>query len=100
MPMANWDSKDSSKTEIPEKRSGNHFLIFSAAQSDENASEQTDDVGVHHGAFTLALMEALNQQSTDASALDIFMAARAILKSNGKDQEPIIGGNAEREQET
>ena len=45
-------------------------------------------------------MEALNQQSTDASALDIFTSARAILKSNGKDQEPVIGGNIEREQET
>jgi Caspase domain len=100
MPMANWDSKDSSKSEIPEKRSGNNFLIFSAAQSDENAAEQTDDEGIRHGAFTLALIEALNQQSTDASALDIFTSARAILKSNGKNQEPVRGGNLEREQET
>lgn len=100
MPMANWDSKDPSRYEIPEKRSGNDFLIFSAAQSDENAAEQTDDQGTHHGAFTLALIEALNQLSVDASALDIFISARAILKSNGKNQEPVIGGNIEREQET
>ncbi|HEX7458670.1 MAG TPA: caspase family protein, partial [Ginsengibacter sp.] len=100
MPMANWDSRDPDKYEIPEKRSGNNFLIFSAAQSDENAAEQTDDQGIHHGAFTIALMEALNQQSADASALDIFTSARAILKSNGRDQEPVIGGNIEREQET
>lgn len=100
VPMANWDSKDPSKYEIPEKRSGNNFLIFSAAQSDESAAEQIDDQGIHHGAFTIALMEALHQQSVDASALDIFTSARAILKSNGKDQEPVIGGNIEREQET
>ena len=100
MPMANWDSKDSSKFEIPELRSGSNFLIFSAAQSDENAAEQIDDQGIHHGVFTLSLIEALNQQSVDASALDIFNSARAILKSNGKSQEPIIGGSLVREQET
>jgi Caspase domain len=100
MPMANWDSKDPSKYEIPEMRSGNNFLIFSAAQSDENAAEQTDDQGIHHGAFTIALMESLNQQSVDAGALSIFTAARAVLKSNGKSQEPVIGGSIEREQET
>ncbi|HYM93167.1 MAG TPA: caspase family protein, partial [Chitinophagaceae bacterium] len=100
MPMANWDSKDPSRSEIPEKRPGDDFLIFSAAQSDENAAEQTDDHGTHHGAFTLALTEALNQQSVDASALDIFTSARAILKSNGKNQEPVIGGSTARQQET
>ncbi|MBS1920638.1 MAG: caspase family protein [Bacteroidetes bacterium] len=100
MPMANWDSKDASMYDIPEKRKGDDFLIFSAAQSDENAAEQIDDQGIHHGAFTLALTQALNQQSVDASALDIFISARAILKSNGKNQEPVIGGSAVRQQET
>lgn len=100
MPMSNWDAKDPSRFDIPENRQGDDFLIFSAAQSDENAAEQTDDQGIHHGAFTLALIEALNQQSVDASALDIFTSARAILKSNGKNQEPVIGGNADRQQET
>ncbi len=100
MPMANWDSKDPSRYSIPETRPGDDFLIFSAAQSNEEAAEYTDYDGVHHGAFTKALTEALNQQSVDASALDIFTSARAILKSYGKSQEPIIGGSAERQQET
>ena len=100
MPMANWDSKDPSKYEIPELRSDGNFLIFSAAQSNENAAEQMDDQGIHHGVFTSALIEALNQQSVDASALDIFNSARAIIKSNGKSQEPVIGGIMERQQET
>lgn len=100
MPMANWDSRDPSKYQVPEKRAGNNFLIFSAAQSDEFAAEQKDDHDIAHGAFTLALVESLNQQSVDASALNIFTSARAILKSNGKKQEPIIGGNIEREEQT
>ncbi|OQY96635.1 MAG: hypothetical protein B6D37_01555 [Sphingobacteriales bacterium UTBCD1] len=100
MPMADWDSKDASKPLIPEKREGNDFLIFSAAQSDERAAEQTDDNGMRHGAFTLALIQSLNQQSVDASALTIFTSARAILKSNGKSQEPVIGGSTIRQQET
>lgn len=100
MPMSNWDSKDPTRNEIPEKRPGNEFLIFSAAQSDENASELKDDRGIHYGAFTHALIEALNQQPVDASALDIFVSARAILKSNGKNQEPVIGGSTVRQQET
>jgi hypothetical protein len=100
MPMSNWDAKDATKFEIPEKRDGNNFLIFSAAQSDEFAAEQIDDKGIAHGAFTIALIDALNQQSVDASALSIFTSARAILKSNGKKQEPIIGGTNERQQQT
>jgi len=100
MPIANWDAKDASKYQVPEKREGNKFLIFSAAQSDEFAAEQRDDEGIAHGAFTAALTEALNQQSVDASALNIFTSARAILKSNGKKQEPVIGGTMKRQGQT
>ena len=58
MPMANWNSKDSSKSAIPEERQGNDFLIFSGAQSDEFAAEEYDEQDgqtLAHGAFTLAL---------------------------------------------
>ncbi len=100
LPMADRDAKDPARYAIPELRKGDDFLIFSAAQSNEFAAEQVDDQGIQHGAFTLALTEALNQQSVDASALEIFTSARAILKSNGKNQEPVIGGTRERQQET
>lgn len=100
MPMANWDSKDPGQFAVPETREGNGFLVFSAAQSDEFADEQNDEKGMPHGAFTLALIDALNQLPVDASALDIFMSTRAILKSNGKKQEPVVGGKTERQQQT
>ncbi len=100
MPTYDWDSKDSTKSVIPEKRPENNFLIFSSAQSDEPADEEDDDEGNIHGAFTLALIEAINQQSVGASAENLFLSARAILKSYGKLQEPIIGGSPERQQQT
>lgn len=100
MPMADWDAKDPTTLQVPEDRKGGLFLIFSASQSDEFAAEQTDDNGVAHGSFTLALIEAMNQQSVDASARDLFTSARAILKSNGKKQEPVIGGSQERQRQT
>jgi hypothetical protein len=100
MPTYDWDSKDSTKSVVPEKRPENNFLIFSSAQSDEPADEEDDDEGNIHGAFTLALIEAINQQSVGASAENLFLSARAILKSYGKLQEPIIGGSIERQQQT
>lgn len=100
MPMSNWDSKDAARYPVPEKRAGKNFLIFSAAQSNELAAEDEDEQEAAHGAFTLCLLNAINQQSVNASALDIFIAARAILKSRGKSQEPVIGGSEERQQET
>lgn len=99
MPPSLWDAKDPSTYPIPESK-GNNFLIFSACQSNEIASETKDDHGTPHGAFTNALLQALSQQSVDASASTIFSSAVAILKSNGKIQEPVIGGSDERKEET
>lgn len=96
MPGLDWDSKDPGRDEIPELRPGNNFLIFSAAQSDQMAAEQKDEQGIFHGAFTAALLESVTQLSAGASAYSIFTTARAILKSNGRFQEPVIGGSRER----
>ena len=101
MPEAtNYDAKDSSSPVPPETRNNGNFLIMTAAQDVELASEQVDENNVPHGAFTLALIEAINQQSVDASAMNLFSAARAILKSNGKKQEPVLGGGTDRQNET
>ena len=60
------------------------------------AAEQKDEQGIFHGAFTAALLESVTQLSAGASAYSIFTTARAILKSNGRFQEPVIGGSRER----
>lgn len=97
---ANYDAKDPSQPVPPEERQGGNFLIMSAAQDNEFAQEQRDENNIAHGAFTLAFIKALNQQSIDASALNLFTSIRAILKSNGRKQEPVLGGSPERQQQT
>jgi hypothetical protein len=97
---ANYDAKDPSQPTPPEDRPGGNFLIMSAAQDNEFAQEQRDENNIAHGAFTLAFMKALNQQSVNASALNLFTAIRAILKSNGRKQEPVLGASPERQQQT
>ena len=62
------------------------------------AAEQKDEQGIFHGAFTAALLESVTQLSA-GSAYSIFTTARAILKSNGRFQEPVIGGSRERQGE-
>ncbi|MDR3713366.1 MAG: caspase family protein [Puia sp.] len=104
VPAADWDAKDPSTFPAPEDRPGDGFLIFTAAQSDEFAIEQQEPVDDHtyiaHGAFTMALTQALKQESADVSAQALFAAARAVLKNNGASQEPVIGGSAARQAET
>lgn len=104
LPAGDYDFKDDYKPEIPELREGNNFLIFSAAQSDQLAAEHRElvDSGnyISHGAFTYAFIAALQELPNDASAEAIFIAARAILKSNGSAQEPVIGGQPQRRAET
>ncbi len=96
----NYDVKDASRPVPPETRPEGTFLIISAAQDNEYAQEQRDENNIPHGAFTIALMQALEQQSVNASVLNLFASIRAILKSNGKKQEPVLGGSTRRQQET
>jgi hypothetical protein len=81
---SNYDAKDASQPIPPETRKEGTFLIMSAAQDNEFAQEQIDDNKMPHGAFTIAFLQALEQQSVNASALNLFTSIRAILKSNGE----------------
>lgn len=97
---ANYDAKDASQPIPPESRKDGSFLIMASAQDNELAQEQKDENNIPHGAFTIALQQALEQQSVNASASNLFSSIRAILKSNGKKQEPVLGGQPERQQQT
>lgn len=92
--------EDESIPEPPEKRPGNNFLVIGACQDSELAKEQTDDDNTPHGALTTALLEALKQQSINAAVSDLFASVRAIIKSNGFKQEPVMGAGQERQQQT
>ena len=97
---AKYDAKDASVPQAPELRKEGTFLIMSAAQDNEFAQEQRDENNIPHGAFTIAFIQALEQQSVNASVLNLFISIRAILKSNGKKQEPVLGASSERQQQT
>lgn len=94
------DAKDNSNPPSPERRSKSNFLVLSAAQDNEYAQEQIDENNLPHGAFTLALIKALNQQSSRAPVQNIFNSIKAILKGNGKSQEPVLAGDTSRFNET
>lgn len=84
------DAKDGRTFPFPEEHGA---LIFSAAQDFESAMEQKDDQNHAHGAFTFALLIALQSLPSSASASEIFESTRAIMKYNGKKQEPVIAGS-------
>ncbi len=92
------DAKDATHIDIAPEDQG--ALIFSAAQDVECASEQQDENGTPHGAFTIAFCKALQTLPATASATEIFTSVRAIMKYNGKTQEPVLAGNDTRKANT
>lgn len=80
----------------PEERGA---LIFSAAQDYQLAREDSEEIGnqsITHGAFSLALIRTLRSLPADTPADDLFLRVRAVLKSRGWAQEPVMAGNRDR----
>jgi hypothetical protein len=96
MPVSNFDVADATKSTPPETRATSGFLMISAAQDNEYAQEQYDNDMKPHGAFTIALMQAIQLNSIDVPVTTLFQSIRDILKSNGKKQEPVLSGTDER----
>jgi Caspase domain len=94
---AGLDAKDATEPQRPEERGA---LIISAAQDFEFAKEHMDENKISHGAFTSALLKALQQLSPDASVNDIFNSLTAIMKYYGKTQEPVLAASAQRKEGT
>jgi hypothetical protein len=84
------DSKDASKPQSPEDRGA---LVLSAAQPEQLAKEARDDNGSPHGAFTVALIKALDQSPVGESSDMFFLRIKAIMQANGSNQEPVLGAN-------
>ncbi|BCA54597.1 hypothetical protein W02_17370 [Nitrospira sp. KM1] len=77
----------------PERREG--ALIISATQEDQQAKEALHRAGDQtewHGAFTLALTEALNETAVNATADRIMRRVTAKLKAEGLQQDPAVAG--------
>lgn len=98
-PPLDFDFADPSEYPKIEERGA---LVFSAAQRDQTAKEAKDADGISHGAFTLALIRAINSATTNESAQMIFTRIVANLKSEGgpKFQDPVMGANEQRKNAT
>lgn len=96
-PDESIDSNDPSSSEPPENKG---VLLISASQDFELASEQRDADGNPHGAFTIALLQSLKSLPSTSSVSDIFASVRAILKYNGKKQEPVLAATEVRKRQT
>jgi hypothetical protein len=79
----------------PAERKANPALIFSAAQQDQTAKERTfgdtPSTAAAHGAFTVALIKALETLPADAPADVVYRQVRATLEGEGVgDQTPAL----------
>lgn len=94
LPLDRRDVKDGQSAGArPEDRGA---LILSASQDDNLAHEAKDATGKSHGAFSLALLEAMGRSEPRASVEQIFLRAKARLQTAGAFQEPTLAGDASR----
>ena len=86
----------------PTEREDNPLLVFSAAQQDQTAKESppSDTMTEPHGAFTAALVEAVQVLPANAPASVVYQRVKAVLEGNGvSDQEPDLDASPARRQE-
>ncbi|MGA3035449.1 MAG: caspase family protein, partial [Terracidiphilus sp.] len=86
----------------PTERSDNPALVFSAAQQDQTAKEMpdADKATEPHGAFTAALLEALQALPADTPAELVYERVKAVLEGGSvPDQEPDLDASAVRRQQ-
>ena len=83
----------------PTERKDNPALVLSAAQQDQTAKEMplSATVTEPHGAFTAALIEALQSLPVGTSASLLYQRVKAVLEgSEVPDQVPELDANAAR----
>ncbi|HTW60582.1 MAG TPA: caspase family protein [Terracidiphilus sp.] len=88
----------------PTERKTNPALVFSAAQQDQTAKERdfgdTPSTTVAHGAFTVALIKALETLPADAPASDVYRQVSATLEGEQVgDQTPALDASEDRMRE-
>ena len=95
--LANGDPKPA-----PTERKDNPALVFSAAQQDQTAKEMppAEKTAEPHGAFTAALIEALQALPANAPASLVYQRVKAVLEGGSvPDQEPDLDASAARRQQ-
>ncbi len=86
----------------PTERIDNPALVFSAAQQDQTAKEMptTGANSEPHGAFTAALLQALQALPADTPASVVYQRVKAVLEgSEVPDEDPDLDATAARREE-
>jgi hypothetical protein len=86
----------------PTERQDNPALVFSAAQQDQTAKEMpvSDKTTEPHGAFTAALIEALQTLPADTPSGLVYERVKAVLEGGSvPDQEPDLDASPARRQQ-
>jgi len=83
----------------PTEREDNPALVFSAAEQDQSAKEmpQSDSMAEPHGAFTAALIDALQSLPAATPATIVYQRVKAVLEVwSIPDQDPDMDATAAR----
>lgn len=86
----------------PTLRTDNPALVFSAVQQDQGAKEtpDTNPPTEAHGAFTAALVEALQVLPADTPASVVYQRVRAVIQSEDvTEEDPDLDANAQRREQ-
>jgi hypothetical protein len=95
-PDKNSDGKPAAR---PEDRTGG-ALVLSATQHDQVATEWTGNDGKAHGAFTVALLDALQTLPANSSAQDVYKRVKVLLSGMGVPQQADLGGSSDRRRQS
>jgi hypothetical protein len=95
-----YDPRDANDPEDgsdrPEDRKDNAALVLTATQHDQFAREWVFN-DEHHGAFTIALIQALRALPANTPASDVYKRVKVVMQGMGlADQQPALGGVASR----
>ena len=94
LPPADGEVEDAPESVPPPEKRG--ALIISAAQDYQSAGEKLDQDGLPHGLFSMALLEALRAAPEGEPADRVFSRVKAFMQSEGRVQDPVLAGTAER----
>ncbi|MGA7352180.1 MAG: caspase family protein [Acidobacteriaceae bacterium] len=86
----------------PTERKENPAIVLSAVQQDQSSKETPDTIPPTepHGAFTVALVEALQVLPADAPAAVVYQRVRAVIQNEDvPDEDPDLDANAQRREQ-
>ncbi|MBX2843719.1 MAG: caspase family protein [Flammeovirgaceae bacterium] len=91
------DGKDAADPTVPENLTALGVLVISSTQDYQFAKEFIDENNNSHGAFTYALLKAMQSSSSKEPSVVLIQKVRAIMEYNGVAfQYPVIEGPKSR----